>query len=55
LPGLDVQDHRYTPDDRATPARHPFGRTRGFDVWYEPFRDAMARRQPRYPQSGKSY
>ena len=40
--GLDVQDHRFTPDDPGNRLRGTHAGARGgFDIWYEPFRDAM--------------
>ena len=40
--GLDVQDHRYRPDDPGNRLRGThLGVRGGFDVWYEPLRDGM--------------
>ncbi len=54
--GLDVQDHRFTPDDPGNRLRGTrVGARGGFDVWYEPFRDAMLTASVSLSTVGKSY
>jgi len=54
--GLDVQDHRYTPDDPGNRLRATHVGVRGgFDVWYEPFPDWMVTGSASLSTVGKSY
>src|SRR5436305_3213240 len=54
--GLDVQDHRYTPDDPGNRLRGThFGARGGFDVWYEPLQDGMLTASASLSTVGKSY
>jgi len=54
--GLDVQDHRYRPDDPGNRLRGTHvGARGGFDVWYEPLRDGMVTASASLSTVGKSY
>ena len=54
--GLDVQDHRYRPEDPGNRLRGThLGARGGFDVWYEPFRDGMLTASASLSTVGKSY
>ena len=54
--GLDVQDHRFSPDDPGNRLRGTHGGARGgFDVWYEPFRDGMVTASASLSTVGSSY
>jgi len=54
--GLDVQDHRYRPDDPGNRLRGThLGARGGFDVWYEPLRDGMVTASASLSTVGKSY
>lgn len=54
--GLDVQDHRFTPDDPGNRLRGTRAGARGgFDVWYEPFADWMLTGSASLSTVGKSY
>ena len=54
--GLDVQDHRYRPDDPGNRLRGThLGMRGGFDVWYEPVRDAMLTASASLSTVGTSY
>jgi hypothetical protein len=54
--GLDVQDHRYRPDDRASRLRGTrLGARAGFDVWYEPLRDGMLTASASLSTIGRGY
>lgn len=54
--GLDVQDHRFSPDDPGNRLRGTHGGARGgFDVWYEPFANAMVTASASLSTVGKSY
>jgi hypothetical protein len=54
--GLDAQDHRYLPDDRTNRLRGTrLGVRGGFDVWYEPFQDAMLTASASLSTVGKSF
>jgi hypothetical protein len=54
--GLDVQDHRYSPDDPGNRLRGTHGGARGgFDVWYEPFQNGMVTGSASLSTVGKSY
>ncbi len=54
--GLDVQDHRYTPDDPGNRLRGThFGIRGGVDLWYEPFSDWMLTGSASLSTVGKSY
>jgi hypothetical protein len=54
--GLDVQDHRYLPDDPGNRLRGThLGARGGFDVWYEPLRDWMVTASASLSTVGKSY
>ncbi len=54
--GLDVQDHRYLPDDRGNRLRGTHVGVRGgFDLWYEPLRDGMVTASASLSTVGTSY
>lgn len=54
--GLDVQDHRYRPDDPGNRLRGThLGARGGLDVWYEPLRDGMLTASASLSTVGKSY
>ena len=54
--GLDVQDHRYTPDDPGNRLRGThLGVRGGVDLWYEPFRDWVVTGSASLSTVGKSY
>jgi len=54
--GLDVQDHRYTPDDPGNRLRGTHVGVRGgFDVWCEPFTNWMVTGSASLSTIGKSY
>jgi hypothetical protein len=54
--GLDVQDHRFSPDDPGNRLRGTRAGARGgFDVWYEPFRDGMVTVSASLSTVGQSY
>jgi len=54
--GLDVQDHRFSPDDPGNRLRRTHGGARGgFDVWYEPFANGMVTGSASLSTVGKSY
>jgi hypothetical protein len=54
--GLDVQDHRFSPDDPGNRLRGTHGGARGgFDVWYEPFRDGMVTASASLSTVGSGY
>lgn len=54
--GLDVQDHRFTPDDPGNRLRGTRAGARGgFDVWYEPLADWMLTGSVSLSTVGKSY
>jgi len=54
--GLDVQDHRYRPDDPGNRLRGTHvGARGGFDVWYEPLRDGMVTASASLSTVGTSY
>lgn len=54
--GLDVQDHRFRPDDPGNRLRGThLGLRGGFDVWYEPMRDAMVTASASLSTVGTSY
>ena len=54
--GLDVQDHRYTPDDPGNRLRAThLGARGGFDIWYEPFSDWMVTGSASLSIIGRSY
>ena len=54
--GLDLQDHRFTPDDPGNRLRGTRAGARGgIDVWYEPFTGAMLTASASLSTVGKSY
>jgi hypothetical protein len=54
--GIDLQDHRFTPDDPGNRVRGTRAGARGgLDVWYEPFTDAMLTASASLSTVGKSY
>jgi len=54
--GPDVQDHRYRPNDPGNRLRGThLGVRGGFDVWHEPFRDAMLTASASLSTVGRSY
>jgi hypothetical protein len=54
--GLDLQDHRFTPDDPGNRLRGTRAGARGgIDVWYEPFTAAMLTGSASLSTVGKSY
>ncbi len=54
--GLDVQDHRFYPEDRGNRLRGTrLGARGGFDVWYEPLRDGMVTASASLSTVGTSY
>ena len=54
--GLDIQDHRFTPDDAQNGLRGTHGGVRGgFDVWYEPIRNGMVTASASLSTVGTSY
>jgi len=54
--GLDVQDHRFLPDDRGNRLRGThLGVRGGFDLWYEPVRDGMLTASVSLSTVGSSY
>ena len=54
--GVDVQNHRYTPDDPGNRLRGTHvGIRGGFDLWYEPFRDWMVTGSASLSTAGNSY
>jgi hypothetical protein len=53
--GLDVQDHRFAPDDPNRLRGTHAGARAGFDIWYEPFRDAMVTASASLSTVGTSY
>jgi len=54
--GLDVQDHRFRPNDPGNRLRGTHvGARGGFDAWYEPFRDAMLTASASLSTVGTSY
>ncbi|TMI98747.1 MAG: cellulose biosynthesis protein BcsS [Alphaproteobacteria bacterium] len=54
--GLDVQDHRYVPDDPGNRLRGThLGARGGFDVWYEPLQNGMLTGSASLSTVGKSY
>jgi hypothetical protein len=54
--GLDVQDHRFYPDDRSNRLRGTHVGVRGgIDLWYEPVRDGMLTASASLSTVGQSY
>jgi hypothetical protein len=54
--GLDLQDHRFLPDDRGNRLRGThLGVRGGFDLWYEPVRDGMLTASVSLSTVGSSY
>jgi hypothetical protein len=54
--GLDLQDHRFSPDDPGNRLRGThLGLRGGFDLWYEPMRDAMVTASASLSTVGTSY
>lgn len=54
--GLDVQDHRFTPDDLGNRLRGTHvGARGGFDAWYEPMHNAMVTASASLSTIGTSY
>ena len=54
--GLDVQDHRFLPDDRGNRLRGTHVGVRGgVDLWYEPLRDGMLTASASLSTVGSSY
>ena len=54
--GLDVQDHRFLPDDRGNRLRGTLVGVRGgVDLWYEPLRDGMLTASASLSTVGSSY
>ncbi len=54
--GVDVQNHRYTPDDPTNRLRGTHVGVRGgFDIWYEPFSDWMLTGSASLSTAGHSY
>lgn len=54
--GLDLQDHRFGPDDPGNRLRGTRAGVRGgLEVWYEPFRDAMLTAAASLSTVGNSY
>jgi hypothetical protein len=54
--GLDVQDHRFSPDDPGNRLRGTHGGVRGgFEAWYEPLRDGMVTAAASLSTVGSSY
>ena len=53
--GLDVQDHRFTPNEPNRLRGTHVGARGGFDVWYEPFANAMLTASASLSTVGNSY
>jgi hypothetical protein len=54
--GLDLQDHRFLPNDPGNRLRGTHvGARGGFDIWYEPVRDGMVTVSASLSTVGKSY
>lgn len=53
--GLDVQDHRFTPNEPNRLRGTHVGARGGFDVWYEPFANAMLTASASLSTVGSSY
>ena len=54
--GLDVQDHRFLPNDPGNRLRGTHGGVRGgFDVWFEPVRNGMVTVSTSLSTIGSSY
>ncbi len=54
--GLDIQDHRFSPDDFDNRLRGTHGGVRGgFDAWYEPIHNGMVTASASLSSIGTSY